>query len=61
MFRVDQNFKHVKFIQDWTDYCSLGQKHYRSAKILKIGPRLDIAVCDQSFTICAYSELQSIF
>ena len=59
--RLDQNFKRVKFIQDWTDYCFLGQKDYRSVKILKIGPHLDIAVCNQTFTIFTYSELQSKF
>ena len=44
------DFKHQKFISAKTDSYSLVQKHYRNAKILKIGQNLDMSVCDQSFT-----------
>ena len=33
------------------NYYSLGQKQHIDAEILKIGHRLDIAVCEQSFSI----------
>ena len=53
--RLAQNqqidFKHIKFTPDLTDYCSMGQKHCRSEKKLKIGQRLDMPICCQSFTV----------
>ena len=33
------------------NYYSLGQKQHTDAKILKIGHRLDMSVCEQSFSI----------
>ena len=49
--RVVQNFKCQKFIPDLANYYSLGQKHSKNAKILKIEQCLDMPISDQSFSI----------
>ena len=47
------NFKYQKFISDLANYYSLGQKHSRNAKILKIGQYLDMPISDQCFATIA--------
>ena len=51
--RVVQTFKISKLIWDLANYHSLGQKHSRNAKILKIGQYLDMPISDQCFATIA--------
>ena len=44
------NFEHQKFISDLANYHCLGQKHSKSAKILKIGQYLDMPISNQNFS-----------
>ena len=45
------NFKHQKkIVSDLVNYYSLGQKHSKNTKILKIEQRLDMPISDQNFS-----------
>ena len=55
------NFKYEKFTQDQEESCSFRKRNAENEKIIKIRPRLDIAIQHQSFKSKFFSERMFLY